>query len=84
MDYVNLNLNDAIMWKEYRTIPFETIYATFAPIEVIRRLKTVCRHCYMLESLRIRADGGGTPSSATTRSGALCSDGVLNIKGAPV
>ena len=42
-----------ILWlaEKYNTVPLSTtLPATVTPTQVLQKLKTVSRHCYMLES----------------------------------
>ncbi|MCI6553531.1 MAG: anthranilate synthase component I [Lachnospiraceae bacterium] len=68
--------------KDYKMIPVSRVlYSDIrTPIEVLRRLKSVSRHCYMLESME-SADRWGryTFLGYDPRLELTCTDGVLRI-----
>ena len=50
-----------ILWlaEKYNTVPLSTtLPATVTPTQVLQKLKTVSRHCYMLESCEDKESSG--------------------------
>ena len=50
-----------ILWlaEKYNTVPLSTtLPATVTPTQVLQKLKTVSRHCYMLESCEDKENSG--------------------------